>query len=373
MIAHAAIPPKFYWIRHMALLRAMMADVGPAAACRIGFVDGVIRDYVMQIAITDGAMAPPARRTTAIILGAARLGMIDAWRLDDADIKPAERSDSRFGVGMIAYAGGIAPIAAAADAAHTAVPYTPAEMALIYASYHLGIGAIGAVAWSLATSSHHFLGQGIFNGLLKEAGWVASAGRPVPADLAVGVTEAGGLSGIKDILFHKAAHPVSEALLEAFAHDGGTKLRLAAARYGSVAARLPVEPGKSLGLSSAISLVLQVEPTIVRHGGNVDALKAALLAARDGIGHALDGAGVAAATTLAQGVLEERMSQLAFCHGMFAAQCDAIDLRHTLTRSNMLQRIARDFVSEVARGNTFARAARQHDMTLAVGALAPTF
>lgn len=179
-------------------------------------------------------------RKRAIILGAVRAGIAASYVLVYADLHATEAFPGEFvTVGVNGFTFGSAHTDAAANltfeeaAVLSFPPLTDVELECYFELTKLGMGLVPLVGCSLLETGHHYLGDkaASFRGLEKQV--LSGAREEVKLFFSEGLDENRGLA------FHKACHPVGNALLTTLARSTTIAARLVAAGLGSVAIRVP--------------------------------------------------------------------------------------------------------------------------------------
>jgi hypothetical protein len=411
----AAVEPQYYWpiyagnergqtTPHVAVyIRLAYAMLGSSVTARpygtgvdripagaTGFsstltTDTVVRGETLEWQNYVAAVAAvPGLRIKAIALGAARASIAHNWRIVDGDISRTERirvpdvsvGDDGFGV-----------IAPARDIGYLGIlalrmdVLTEDEQALAYACYVMGAAVPALTGLCLHTDAHHYLSsnlkptQAVENQVLS--GSPGSVRDAWSSNIGV----------LRDMVWHKSAHPIDSGLMMAFAVNADVPGKLSKFGVASAGVRLPyVEPlMKTAG--TALAIVDAIQPSLQSYGYTLrtpylrSALDAVRNLAHDGVVTATHGGLVSTGSRMSVvaavlgPVLSAAEPYVAWCAGYYKAVIDEAGMmasRDTLISAYSIKRvIASNAISYAAGGTAHANGAKFCSTMLKTGRLPP--
>lgn len=364
------------------------ANQAVARANRIGFTaqiaagprtGGTLADWQQYI---DQATANVSIRRRAIVLGAARAAISASYSIERDDLLPNERTaatiwsatgrDAANNVVPADAAGGIAVQAIRLTTNHTDArgdltfaealgdrmdALTDEEMTFAFAIYRMALAAPPLAGLSLYKSKHHFLST---NTRAVEAVEGQVLG---DCDEAVRTWFRDNELEIRDVLWHKAAHPITTGLLKTLAASLETKARLDAIDLAAATVRLPyIEPE----LQAAKAYLVTVD-TIASwaatkgHNVSVPGLEAAVAAAeampRTGNASPYPGEPPVSRADFIAGELSARRNRalnvVAWSLGVITGMCDSGVIVYrdlSISKAYSINRVRRDRAGDIALG-----------------------
>lgn len=259
----SAIPAAYHWVP--------INGLSPADALRC--VDGFIRCYRYRFATN----APPDwstenSRIAAIILGTTRAVIMNNYDIGIADINAQESAAPVLSVVVPAETAANpnpAPTYSVLLATGTAnvgilsenLGLTTEEMELVRVTMRCAQAIVPLQGLNLINDGHHYLSEKSkqayksFFAVEKQL-WVSTYMKTL-------VSASGAL--VRDLMWHKAGHPVAISIKEAAATSPNVKLNLEAAKLGSATARLP-----------AIEADIRAAETYLKMAESVDAIWATM-------------------------------------------------------------------------------------------------
>jgi len=360
-IARGTIPAEYTW--------RPITSLPPAVSME--FVAAYIRTYFAMV----GA---GLTRVQAIALGAVRAAMSAYYRLTVADFELDEVGLAVYAVVRTGADGDMTVVSAAPahprfGEAQGEDDLTDAERALIPMYVAFGISALPLNGAVLEEAGHHYIPS--------HFAYFVAVERQVLNSSVVAVREFWNANSenLRDVVWHKAGHPVSMALKRSFALSHAMKERLVAAKLGSAAVRLPVVPSVVHNLRSALAVLGQVVSLVVSNGGALnyrllqvaeDAYNQFAAAAARGIAYVPDAD--MGFTTLPElmvhihQVLDRNADHIAFCVGIFQVMVERSGAQaNSLSRSYTLRKIREAHLGAVDAGMTWARAANSRIISAA--------
>lgn len=328
--------------------------------------DVTAREYAGFAPSVTHVAAVPMIRKMAMCIGAARAGLVSMWNVDGPKLINAEVSTAA----VFTYAGGrITTMHAIADAdftlvealAYGMVEFTAAEDDILYAIFQLAMAVVPLAGLSILSTGHHYLTSNkvATDAVMRQV--MATSTEATKAWFAVDTAI------IKDLIWHKAAHPVLVNHLTAQALSTVVAERLKSASMGSAAVRLPyVEPEMKAAqaMITAINAVQQViqdtngtleVPTLI---GAMATVKLFDIGAVDvmvapNVNHPLVLNRRAAVNDVLVPAMRVANIAVAYALGIYTAMSEnatARDRRSTLLTAKSLERIKADNMTTAAAG-----------------------
>jgi len=264
LITKPAIADMYKWVP--------IADLPPELA--ISHIDLFIRSALVKLNAGLGANVTDAdKRKQAIILGTARAVITELYRLTPTDLIPGETVTAMYvytpPVGDAA-AGTIAVAPEQTDAVvavlNADMNFTEAEHGVMSELLMCSVGLPAIQGASLMACGHHYL---------SEAG---EKSRPLYEVIEKQFWKKGGLKtfleGIedtaRDLLWHKAGHPVNLSLKLKCAVDPAIAEKIRLTGSGSSASRLPAKESNLKAAETALTLCTNVRPFYECYKGSMD-------------------------------------------------------------------------------------------------------
>lgn len=202
-------------------------------------------------------------RKKAMCLGAIRAGIISMWNADPANLIPAELSLVNV---LRLNNGNIETLVVATNAAMTyaescafgMVDFTQDESDVMYALFQMSMAVLPLAGLSILSTGHHYLSS---NGAATEA--VMKQVMTTSSE-AVKAWFAADTAVLKDMIWHKSAHPVTSAHLVAQALSANVATRLKEAQMGSASVRLPYIEPEMKAAKAMVALVANVQQPILQ-------------------------------------------------------------------------------------------------------------
>lgn len=315
-------------------------------------------------------------RAKGIILGAARAGVNDGFRIDHTALAASETvaTHGQFDCGastFIGADGAFADLGSLVTPAH-ANAYTADEQALMADIYSVAPGVAACVLHSLAVTGHHYLTDqnGAFLGLLKQFGWVARENAPLQAHKSALIAAVGGFATFLDLLCHKALHSYSWTAPNFAVLVGSPefKVNLYKGHYEAIACRLPFTGEEGSGISAVRALVNQVAAWVTsRSGQDAPVAMNALFERVAAVPAAANNDQARRERTLTiQRLISAESMRIAWMYGVFTGMQENIVRGHSLMRSYALKRIAFDQVAAYNDGIAIYRETRAREKADAI-------
>jgi len=347
---------------------AAAAAVAPAPAPAAGQAAA----YDANTFITSGD-----RRVDAIVLGAARASIIGSWHITDNDYIASERSTVHLftvnsaTVGTVTTISIVANTAAAVNPDQTAIGVGMAKLSadeweFAYFIYTMARAAPVLAGCELLESGHHYLST---KTKATEAVERQFLNLLTPNSVAMQMWTA-NTARIRDLLWHKAAHPVLTTVLSSFAIDPVVKTRLIAVGMGSAVVRLPFSESLVRSAQAIVALHDQVKGSIsaAGHSVQIPTLRAAMAVIK-----ASNGTTVGAYTIPPHAAVTDRNAFVvqvlapiihdtepvaAWCIGWYRCTLEASDIvtrQDSLLNSYTAKRVAKTYAIMNSEGDTYCK------------------
>jgi len=238
-------------------------NLGRAAPQRLNVANGNAAAQAGSVAYV-ATLADVRKR--AICIGAVRAGLVAMWGVTQDVIAPAEYVADH----VLAFANGaVTTVNLANNAAQTLrealalgmTPLTPEEDDIVFALLKVSMGVLPLVGSSLLATGHHYLSSdtvatdAVFKQVLMSSKDHVKAW--FTADALV----------VKDMVWHKAAHPVGYAHAIAQALSNEVPERLRSAQMGSAAVRLPFVESEVKAARAMVAIVAAVQLPVANGAG----------------------------------------------------------------------------------------------------------
>uniref|UniRef100_A0A1J3FQY6 Uncharacterized protein n=1 Tax=Noccaea caerulescens TaxID=107243 RepID=A0A1J3FQY6_NOCCA len=260
----AAIAAKYHWVP--------INGAAPQDALRC--VDGYIRSYLYKLSPTGNAATPEANtkaRKEAIALGICRAVMSANFELLPADINPQELAPPVLSVtfsetGVPAYTALVAAASENAALLTANLNLTVDELEVVKVLARSAQAIIPVQGLNLITEGHHYLSDKAKQSYkaflaVERQVWMSESFKTWIAT---------DEKDLRDIIWHKAGHPVAVSLKEAAATSLEVKANLEAAKMGSAAARLPALESDLRAADTYLKLAQAIDAVWSTMGGRVD-------------------------------------------------------------------------------------------------------
>lgn len=275
-----AIPNQYHWINianmpradaafHMkAYVRAYYGAFGEAEVARRNAAAGAGASLATDPG-ADNTFIPsrahvtaiPMLRKRAICIGAARAGMLKMWNVGALNLIGTETSAAEI---LTYNAGNITTIHALANANLTLAESIAANMVefdrdeedIMYAIFQLSMAAVPLAGLSILNTGHHYL-----TGNTTATDRVMKQVMTTSSD-AVKTWFAADALEVKDMIWHKSAHPLDSAYIILQALSPTVAERLRSASLGSAAVRLPYVEPEVKAAQAMIAVVNMVQQTV---------------------------------------------------------------------------------------------------------------
>lgn len=269
LLIKPTIAASYHWIS--------ITGMPPARAME--YADALVLEHIAHLtAHNPGAWTAERIRKAAIILGVTRAIATKYYELAETDIIPGERADSalQFRAAVAATEGAPAVPealilkpgipAATAQIVNTPIQYTELESAAIAAMIPAAIGIIPVQGYSLCNTQHHYISDQksvsfkAFLAIEKQCWRSESVNAFFTTDEEM----------VRDLMWHKACHPVNLTIKTNTAQNEATKMSLVKAGAGAAASRLPAtEPGVRAGEAYS-TLFDTLQPFFAMFSGGID-------------------------------------------------------------------------------------------------------
>jgi hypothetical protein len=354
-LQRSTVPDHYKWVK----------IIGLSPENALECVDASIKAHFWQIKRTAPADLPhDKQRKAAIMLGTARAVMIANYDLKAQDFLAGEVIDAPIGVTRGTDNAKVYPIltpevtaATVTAATHTQAAYdayniltgelvlSPEELGAIRAIVRSAQAIIPVQGYNLMTDGHHYLSAGdkssfrAFHAVEKQI-WIGVEAKTfLEADREFS----------RDIMWHKAGHPVEPHLKMRISTHQKVADNLVAAGLGSAATRLPAVESEMRPIETYVKLSESVKPTIEMYGGILDNrplhdLSMALKMFPLGVSEVLDSSGAKVTKVfgpyftggravtvgnredlkvLAKQVIDGAKESMALCYGYYSRICNA--------------------------------------------------
>jgi len=405
-----AIAAEYHWtgvgnteIRDACLVYRAAVAASWAKLAAIGHPAGVAEpgNLAHYAAGVGAATADAGLRRRAIWFAGARAGASSAWRIADADLSNDEKTPATvFTVALAPAANVPAAIAGDIEAARvwqiangaialstahldanadltylealatSFAALSAAEEEECYAAFRLGSVAPVLNGLTLFMTNHHYLSS-------AQKAFLAVERQVIAADTVKASWDVDA-PGLRDVVWHKACHPIRSAISMAFAAMDDIRDRMTALGIGSAGVRVPYVEDSVRAAQAYVALLGAVRPAVA--GTNWTLGLPTLIAAL----HVLSAMGHAGAVPFGApaGVVDRRTAidlmlkpamavsepAVAFLAGLYAGACEDADVnlrRDSIWNAKSVQRVVNSGVGAVANGRKMYNLVRRRDRALA--------
>lgn len=235
--ASTGITPEFRWI--------IASPASTAPVSHAEEVSGFAEAYFIALTAANRGGSAAERRGMAWWLAISRSTIVHYLALTPVNLVSSQRAVVDFGANFT-------PANSTTDSAAARAGFTVENPALA-AKYALG--ALVASACCVVSTGHHWLSD------------APGSHRAVAKSLNKQLDPSAGLAGKfgisaanwEDIVFHKATHPLVDAVFRTVVTSPDFAARLRTAGVGSAAARLPLKSDQESALSASATLIAEVQ------------------------------------------------------------------------------------------------------------------
>lgn len=319
-----------------------------------------MRATYLQLTRAGGITSLPMARTMAIILAGVRISVSESYLLERNDVNVDELVASPFNEALTEFLPGTAQAVIDKDAVFIATPLSLDERNLLNLAHKVGVPLLACVGYSLATTQHHYLSAGtsstIHKSVLQQVGLLPSKDRALTPAMTALVATVGTLDVWAGAFCHTALHPVRADMAVEIASSQHIKENMERTGWPSVALRLPVSAATSLGSSSVLAVLEQVDSILSPHGGTCAVAMARVKSLAEAVSRASDFPTQQAARLAYHSYILSIGSHLSYAFAIFSRVLEKLDAKHSLQSSYCMKSAMANHVYAASEGIAFYKA-----------------